>query len=165
MKVLNKFPELRKKPNPNLRFKTPAELIKVARAYFEWVQNNPITVEKLFHYQGDVKRVNTERPRPATIRGLCLHGGFGQSLFNDMLDREDMSLTCQQIENACYEWNLAHASAETMNPNVITRLLGLSEKTEILGGSGVVPVTITVNPVKSVKDKQGNLIEHDKSKH
>lgn len=106
---------------------SPDTLAEKALAYFEWVERNPLTEEKISG--GAVFRVN--RMRAMTIRGFCLFAGIDLKTFANY-DKDDRYFpVTARIRDIIYTQKFEGASADLLNANIIARELGLAERTDM----------------------------------
>lgn len=132
----NRFWEARSSHGRNPIFGSPDDLWKACTEYFEWAENNPLIEEKLFSYQGVISRDTVAKMRAMTISGLCTFLDIDQSTWENYRSREDFFRVVVRVENVIRDQKFAGAAAELLNPNIIARDLGLSEKQELTGKDG-----------------------------
>ena len=147
----NKFWKARAKHGRDKIFKTPEAMLGAAFDYFTWVEANPLT--KAIVYQGVVTG-NEELMRAMTIKGLCIYWGVNTQYLNDFigsLDVEDeyskdFSSVISTIKEIIETQKFEGASAGLLNPNIIARDLGLTDKKE-LSGSVENPLTLIIQEI------------------
>jgi hypothetical protein len=126
----NKFWELRLKHGRNSKIETPEQLWENFIEYAEYCHNNPL-IE--IDYRGkDAVQVEVPKMRAMTKGGFALACGY--SKWDDIVyykDKKDFSAIVTRIEAAIYEHKFIGAAAGFLNPNIIARDLGLTEKKEI----------------------------------
>lgn len=135
----NKFWQCRSKHGPNFRYEGEegaAQLRAEGEAYLEWCEENPLMEAKAFAYKGDVVVENVPKMRVATLGGFCLHLGIALTTWHDWRKRQDLCNVTVDIENAIREYKFAGAAADLLNANIISRDLGLADKTELTGPGG-----------------------------
>lgn len=124
-------------------FKTAEELWQAACKYFDWCDNNPI-IETDFKGK-DADRVEIPRMRAYTIRGLCVYLGCAERYLYDLEEalkakkergvygeeEERFSQIIVHIRNIIYTQKFEGAAANQLNANIISRELGLAEKSDI----------------------------------
>lgn len=99
--------------------------------YFEWNANNPLQETKLFAYEGEVTEAQLDKIRPMSVRGLCLFLGISlQSWYDWRKLRADLSETIQRVEDVIFTQKFEGASAGLLNATIISRDLGLVDRTE-----------------------------------
>lgn len=132
----NQFWKLRSKHGRNKLFATPELLWDAAIEYFEWCDENPLKEEKLFHYQGDISKESVNKLRAYTITALCLYLDCSTEYFRHFetnnKDNKDFMPIITRIRETIYSQKFTGAAAELLNPNIIARDLGLSDKQEII---------------------------------
>lgn len=144
----NQFWKARAKHGRDKIFKTPNAMLDAAFEYFQWAEDNPLT--KAIVYQGVVTG-NEELMRAMTIKGLCIFLGVNTVYFNKFeseLDSEssegkDFCKVINTIKEIIETQKFEGASAGLLNPNIIARDLGLTDKKE-LSGSVENPLTMVI---------------------
>lgn len=136
---------LRRNWGPPRLFEDPRDLISCIMSYFEWLENNPHQSAQAVSYQGATTIAEVPRKRVATLRGLCLHGGFsyetwlnwkGTRAGGEDKARPDLQPVIQWAEDAIYEDKYNGAASGLLNAPLIMRDLGLAEKSELSGSGG-----------------------------
>lgn len=117
-------------------FETPEDLWNAAVEYFQWIEDNPLKEEKVFHSAGVIKKATISKMHAMTIGGLCLHLDIDQETFRDYRNRDAYSRIAQKIVDIIREQKFAGASADLLNANIIARDLGLVDKNELSGPNG-----------------------------
>lgn len=120
-------------------FKTPELMLEAAFDYFEWVESNPL--HKAIVYQGAVSPEPEKLMRAMTIKGLCIFWGvntlyltdFTGNLNLDTQEGKDFSIVVNTIKEIIETQKFEGASAGLLNPNIIARDLGLTDKKEVSG--------------------------------
>lgn len=130
----NQFWKRRSKHGRDKLFATPELLWEAACEYFEWCDNNPLKEEKVFHSQGVITSHDASKMRAYTLTGLCLYLDCNTQYFNNFennnKESKDFSVIITRIRETIYTQKFEGAAAELLNPNIIARELGLSEKSE-----------------------------------
>ena len=144
----NKFWLLRSKHGRDRLFATPDLLWEAACEYFQWCIDNPLmAVEqtKARPYKDGKEMIVPDeliempKMRPFTLHGLCLYLDANTDYFNDFADSLkgksdeisiDFSRIIKRIRETIYSQQFEGASAGFLNPNIIARNLGLTEKLE-----------------------------------
>lgn len=148
----NQFWKARAKHGRDKIFKTPELMLEAAFDYFKWVEDNPLT--KAIIYQGEVCAKPEQLMRAMTIKGLCIYWGVNTFYLNDFvgnldLEKEldkDFSQVINTIKEIIETQKFEGASAGLLNPNIIARDLGLSDKKE-LSGSVENPLTLVIQEI------------------
>lgn len=160
----NQFWKLRSKHGRDKIFATPNLMWKAACEYFEWCDSNPL-IEIDFKGK-DAYKVEIPRMRPYTLHGLCLYIGCNTKYFNDFDDgikgnkddlSKDFSEVITRIRETIYHQKFSGAAAGFLNPNIIARDLGLSDKKELKQEINV-PI-ISFDPFED--DETDNSAEED----
>lgn len=146
--VMNYYERLTRKAPLYL---TPEQFLREAADYFEWVDKHPLLEEKVFQYQGDIVRADQAKMRPYTKQGLCTHLGMPASRLASYKARgEGWAEAVEMVEQVIYTQKFDGAAAGLLNASIISRDLGLAERTEVSGSTaeGAVPVTFELVPMK-----------------
>jgi hypothetical protein len=116
------------------KFATPADLWAACLEYFQWTEDNPLQAAELVKYQGEAKLSNVPKMRAMTMTGLYLFINCPKQTWHEYKKRDregdDYSDVITRVEQIIYRQKLEGAAADMLNPNIIARELGLSEKTE-----------------------------------
>jgi hypothetical protein len=132
----NKFWEARSTHGRNPIFKKPDELWTACAEYFEWVEENPLYEDKLVTFQGSATHEPVAKMRAMTISGLCIFLDIGVQTWHDYRDKEDFSEVTKRVDEIIRTQKFQGAAADLLNPNIIARDLGLSDKQELSGPNG-----------------------------
>lgn len=125
--------KLRKSHGREKIYKTPDALWKAACKYFQWCVDNPIKSTTGTTKDGKTlsqAKVN-EHIRAMTIQGLSIHLGITPQAWRVYRNREEFTDTCDLIEAVMYEQKFTGAAAGELNPAIISRDLGLTDKHEL----------------------------------
>lgn len=135
--VGNQFWKLRSKHGRDKLFSSPELLWEAATEYFEWCEQNPL-IEIDFRGK-DAMTVEIPKMRAFTWDGLELYLDI-HSLrdYKDKEGYEDFSHIITHIGKIIYNQKFTGAAAGFLNPNIISRDLGLkdSNTTELTGKNG-----------------------------
>lgn len=132
-----------KNKNPRRAY-TSDELLAVALEYFQWCNEHPLKEEKVFCFKGAISRTTISLMRPFTITGFCIFAGIHSDTFTTVYrGREDMKEACDLISSIIRTQKFEGAAANLMNPIIIARDLGLTDKHEITGAGGGPVRTVT----------------------
>lgn len=154
--VGNQFWKLRSSHGRDKLFATPDLLWDAACEYFEWCEANPLPAED-FITGGPMagQKVTLNKMRPFTMQGLCGYLDCSTGYFREFKKdcTKDFVSVVIRIEEAVYNQKFTGAASGFFNANIISRDLGLADKSdnetrvavtgltlELLGGS-VAPVT------------------------
>ena len=132
-------------------FSDPDQLWEACCEYFEWVENNPLPEEKLFHANGVITKDTVYHPRAMTIAGLTAFLDIATITWRDYRSKDDFSAVCEYVEKIIYEQKFTGATAGLMNASIIARELGLADKQTVeqtVEHSG--NVTITSEEAKAI---------------
>ena len=145
----NQFWKLRSKHGRDRLFSTPELLWEAACEYFEWCDNNPF-YETLQASGGqrvikdeDGNSVTTSgiielpRMRPYSLHGLALYLDASISYFNaaeraaEETSEKDFLTVFTRIREVIYNQQLSGAASGFLKENLISRVLGLKDKTDV----------------------------------
>ncbi|NRA76697.1 MAG: DNA-packaging protein [Pseudoalteromonas sp.] len=148
----NQFWKARAKHGRDKIFKTPELMLEAAFDYFNWVEDNPLT--KAIIYQGEVSAKPEKLMRAMTIKGLCIYWGVNSRYLNEFIEgldlneaiNKDFSSVISTIKEIIETQKFEGASAGLLNPNIIARDLGLTDKKE-LSGSVENPLTLVIQEI------------------
>lgn len=149
----NQFWKARSSHGANPKFETPESLWLACEEYFEWVHDNPLLEEKGFAYQGIVKKEQFSKMRAMTVYGLCNFLDISAATWYEWRQtRKDLSGIISRVEQVMHAQKFEGAAAELLNPNIIARDLGLSDKQEHTGADGgPIQTSVTVIERRIVK--------------
>lgn len=147
----NQFWKARTKHGRNLIFESADKLWSCCEEYFEWVDKNPLYEIKVFHNAGNVTEVPVKKVRAMTINGLCGFLNIGLQTWYDYKAREDFSEVCGRVESVIWCQKFEGAAASLLNPSIIARELGLSDKIDASHTNLLKPQA----DIKSIDDLKG----------
>lgn len=150
----NQFWKARAKHGRSKIFSSPNQLWKAACEYFQWVEDNPLKESKLVSFQG--KSVIEELPlmRAMTMEGITRFLGVNTDYFNqfelalnlDTRQGKGFSGVIRDIKEVIRDQKFVGASAGLLNPNIIARDLGLTDKRE-LSSDPENPLTLLISEI------------------
>lgn len=139
----NRFWELRLKHGRDYEIETPEQLIENFIEYAEWVEANPL-IEVDFRGK-DATRVEVPKMRPMTKDGFALACGLsGWEKIKNYKQRQGFDEVITRIERHIYDQKFVGAASGFLNPNIIARDLGLTDKKE-LDATINTPLVITLD--------------------
>lgn len=124
----NQFWKQRSTHGRDLIFSSPELLWEAAKEYFEATDARKwIKIE----YNGkDAKRCEVPTETPYTWTGLYLFLDISHQTWKDYEKKDGFIETCTRIRNIIYTQKFEGAAVGAFNPNLISRDLGITEKTE-----------------------------------
>lgn len=145
--VGNEYYKLRTKDGRDCIFEKPEELANACNEYFQFVLDNPFLEASIVNRPFKKKAGSEEgidvtetvpysiaevpKMRPMTVEGLCNYIDIAKSTLFEYKKKNDFSnivtRAIQIIENHQFEG----AAGGFLNPNIIARKLGLSDKREL----------------------------------
>lgn len=111
-------------------YENESQLWDAACEYFQWVEDNPLQEEKLFHFQGEVVSGTANKMRAMTLDGLCLYLKIDRKTFDNYGKSEshkEFFPVVTRIREVIREQKFTGAAAELLNPTIIARDLGLHD--------------------------------------
>jgi hypothetical protein len=148
--VGNQFWKMRSKHGRDKIFKTPEILWEAAEEYFQWCVDNPLLRQD---YVGkDADEVWRKFARPFTIAGLTIFLDVNPGYWHDFRKQnaEDKGFTdiFKKIDAIIYNQKYEGAAIGLYNPMMISRDLGLIDKSETDVKSGGEKLSITFVPAR-----------------
>lgn len=120
-------------------YETPEDLMEACVEYFEWCDINPLFEDKLMAVGGDAVNRNLIKKRAPTLQGLTTHLGIHRVTWNKWrTSQPDFADVIAMVDNAMEAIQLEGASAGIFNGQIISRLIGLVDKTESKGVTGLI---------------------------
>lgn len=138
----NRFWEHRSSHGRSPIFKTSEDLWTACVEYFDWVEANPLYEDKLISFQGIAKHEPCAKMRAMTVAGLCIFLDISQQTWSQYRQKQDFTEVTTRVDEIIRTQKFQGAAADLLNPNIIARDLGLSEKSELTGAGGG-PIEIT----------------------
>lgn len=130
----NTYWTLREKHGRDPIFESPEELWGKCVEYFDWVEENPLQEEKIFHNSGEVTRTTVSKMRAMTQKGLCLYLGISEETWRNYRIKKDFIEVTTRADAIIYTQKFEGAAAEFLNSNIIARDLGLKDNKDITSG-------------------------------
>jgi len=143
----NRFWEARSSHGPKPKFNSKEDLWEACREYFAWVEDNPLYETKAFHFQGQVITDEIPKMRAMTIAGMCTFLDIDLTTWAAWRKTEhDSSLVIARAEMIIKDQKFTGAAADLLNANIISRDLGLADKTDHSSTDG------SMSPAKGFND-------------
>ena len=124
----NKFWLARSSHGRNPIFSNPEQLRNACYEYFQWVEDNPLYEEKIFHSQGMITKDTITKMRAMTIGGLRIFLGICEQTWVNYRNNQDFLGVVKEVEEIIYNQKFTGAAADLLNSNIIARELGLADK-------------------------------------
>lgn len=107
-----------------------AELLRLAvLEYFEWIEENPLTSEKVGFSYGSAVVHEVKHPRAMTKGGLAMFLGILPDTLQDWKKtREDLKPVIEWAERCIWNQKFEAAGAGLLKESIICRELGLADK-------------------------------------
>jgi hypothetical protein len=133
----NQFWKARSSHGRSPKFACPEDLWDACCEYFGWVETNPLKEAQAFAYQGTVTVHELSKMRAMTLTGLCIFLDIDSTTWENYRERQDFFRITTRVDEIIRTQKFEGASAGLLNPSIIARDLGLSDKTETqLSASG-----------------------------
>ena len=149
----NRFWEARSSHGPKPKFDSPEQLWDACCEYFAWVEENPLLEEKGFAFQGIVTKEKFAKMRAMTLDGLTLFLDVTMECWRKWrTERQDLVGVITQAERIIRQQKFAGAAADLLNANIISRDLGLADKSEFTGkdGKDLIPEASDVDAARAI---------------
>ena len=136
-RIGNRFWEKRSTHGRNPIFKDSKQIWTACLEYFKEVEDNPLTEEKAFSFQGSVHYANVDKMRAMTIGGLCIFLDICEKTWANYRNNKDFLQVVMKVERVIRDQKFSGASADLLNANIIARDLGLKDMTSIDHSGGI----------------------------
>lgn len=137
----NQYWRLRSKDGRDKIYSSPEDLFKAANDYFQWVEENPLQEEQIIKYKDHYEKATVSKMRPYTLSGLCNFLDISEDCFRTYEKNEDFIAVTTRIRQIIYNQKFEGSAAGFLNPNIIARDLGLSDKKDITSnGETIKPI-------------------------
>lgn len=130
----NEYYLIRSKDGREKKYK-PTDLIIIANKYFQWCLDNPLKEAVIYQRTGELLQV--PKMRPFTIEGLCNFAEITHQTFLNYGNDEEYFAVVTRIRGIIENQQFEGAASGFLNPNIIARKLGLSDKKEFSGSMTV----------------------------
>ena len=130
---------------------TTATLWEGCVEFFQWCDDNPLIEEKAFHTDGRVTFVEVPKMRAMTIGGLCIFLDICEETWSNYRRNKDFMGVTTRADQIIRAQKFTGAAADMLNPNIIARDLGLSDKQDTRH-SGEIKSQFVFVPVSSADE-------------
>ncbi len=130
----NQFWKARSSHGRTPTFTDPDNLWGACAEYFEWIEVNPLWEDKLVTFQGAATHEPIAKMRAMTLDGLCHFLDIDDETWRRYRGKEDFRGVVSRVERIIRDQKFSGAAADLLNPNIIARDLGLTDKQEHSGG-------------------------------
>jgi hypothetical protein len=151
----NEYYKLRTKDGRDKIFETPEDLVSACNEYFEWCIENPLLESVIVKgnrteevsvptkdEEGKTKNVKSKttipydiaqlpKMRAFTLHGLCNFIDISMDCFGLYDERKDFIGVTTRVRQIIYNQKFEGAASGFLNPNIIARDLGLTDKTDV----------------------------------
>lgn len=132
-------------------FKNNEQLWDACLEYFEWVDNNPLYEQKVFHTSGVITTHEHPKMRAMTLMGLCNYLDISHETWLNYKKNDDFFGVITRAEQYIYQQKFEGAAADMLNSNIIARDLGLAEKKQNEETSKVKVIGVTTGWPETTK--------------
>jgi len=129
----NSFWKKRSSHGRNPIFDDPEKLRSACFEYFQWIEENPILEEKIFHFQGRITRTHSNKMHMMTISGLCLFLDISDETWSNYRRNPDFVGIVTEAERIIANQKLSGSAADMLNANIVCREMGLRDRQEHSG--------------------------------
>lgn len=155
----NRIWEARSSAGRKPKFEGSEALVSACLEYFEWVEANPLFEAKLVSYQGSSSVHMVPKMRAMTQEGLCNFLDIAPSTWVEWRkSRPDLSGVIEWVESVIFQQKFEGAAADLLNGNIISRDLGLADRSEI-SREGAAEYTKEVSLMESARQVAFMLAE------
>lgn len=126
----NQFWKKRAKHGRGKIFSDKDILWKACTEYFDEVEKNPLWESRVAQRNGEPEEFQLPKMRAMTIGGLCVFIGITFETWTQYKKDKDFSEVINLVESIIRDQKFTGAAAGLLNPNIIARDLGLSDKQE-----------------------------------
>ena len=127
----NRFWEARSSHGRGPKFESGDVLWQACTEYFDWIEDNPLYEDKLVTFQGFAKHEPVAKMRAMTISSLCIFLDIAFQTWQNYKERDDFMEIVSRVEEIIRTQKFQGAAADLLNPNIIARDLGLTDKSEV----------------------------------
>lgn len=120
--------------------------------YSNWLEENPLYEMKVFCFKGEVTKVNVPKMRAMTLGGFQSFADISHTTWDNYKEKDDFIAVTHAIEKAIRNQKFEGAAAELLNPNIIARDLGLTDKKDHTSSDGT--MTPQTNIVTTLSDEE-----------
>jgi hypothetical protein len=147
------------KPGRPAKFPTPQDMWNRACDYFKWAESKYFKEDKLASDCGSPKVVQVNKMRAFTQEGLCLFIGLDTETFRRYGTGENGAGAFKEvvglIKMVIREQQFTGAAADLLNANLISKALGLHEKT-ITENHNFNSVPLSKDEIKTIENELEN---------
>jgi hypothetical protein len=125
----NQFWRARSSHGRNAAWTDKEQFTDACYEYIQWVEDNPLA--EAFTYQGEVAVKSLPKMRAMTLGGLCIFLGITTETWAQYRKRDDFSAITREIDGIIATQKFEGAAAGMLNPNIIARDLGLTDRQDV----------------------------------
>lgn len=125
----NEYYKIRSKDGRDTEY-TPEELLEKANEYFQWCLDNPLKQQDVVKYKDNFEFIELNKMRPFSLAGFCNFADIVINTFKNYEKRKDFLTVTTRVRQIIDNQQFEGAASGFLNPNIIARKLGLTDKTE-----------------------------------
>lgn len=125
----NEYYKIRSKDGRDTEY-TPEDLLEKANEYFQWCLDNPLKQQDVVKYKDNFEFIELNKMRPFTLDGFCNFADIVINTFKNYEKRKDFLTVTTRVRQIIDNQQFEGAASGFLNPNIIARKLGLTDKTE-----------------------------------
>lgn len=115
----------------DVKYNSPDEFLSASIGYFKWCDDNPwLKKEGIKSGTRTGETIEIPVSRPYTIDGLCVYTGICVKTFHDYENKKEFSQVISHINQVIRQNQTEGAIIGIYNANIISRILGDSDKQE-----------------------------------
>lgn len=109
--------------------------------YLDSLEHTPFFEEKSHQFQGMIVRDAVARRRPPTLAGFCVFIGICTNTFDNLKKTKDPDFlrVIQLVEDIFFDEKFAGAASGVYNANIISRDLGLKDRSDVTTNDNDIP--------------------------
>ena len=132
---------------------SPDELLAEGKLYIEWVEESPLYETKAFASNGFVTTEKLPKMRAMSVLGFCVFANITTTMYYRYREKEDYRCICEALEGAFRNQKFEGASAGLLNAAIISRDLGLVDKSEVNQTVAVAQIIVSDSDAKEKIDE------------
>lgn len=117
-------------------YATPAELENRIVEALNWYHSHPLKEGVAFHSRGVVTKTFVSKMRPFTFKGVALALGLTENGLLNYAKKDGFAPVIEWLRDVIYTQKFEGAATGLLNPVIISRDLGLADKSEVSGPNG-----------------------------
>lgn len=141
---------------------TPQQLWEAAIDYFQWVDNHPITYNRVLTSGKDAgKKISIEAKRPYNIKAFCLHCCISEKWIDDIKNTQakdsDWYMVIEKVLMIIYTDNLEGALVDLYNSLMTSKVLKMDQPNQL--SDEPVKVTIVDSRSNELSNSENEILQ------